>query len=152
MDNPSRMLPAEFKNLSELAHNIWWSWSPEGRAVFSHFDPTLWRLTHHDPMKQLQEIDPSRLETLRDDMVFIRRYQAAMKAFHEYMGAKDHWFGTTYPKLQGSTIAYFSAEFGLHRSVPLYSGGLGILAGDHLKEASDLGIPLVVGASPAISP
>jgi starch phosphorylase len=59
------------------------------------------------------------------------------------MGAKDHWFGTTYPQLQGSTIAYFSAEFGLHRSVPLYSGGLGILAGDHLKEASDLGIPLV---------
>ena len=143
MDNPSRTLPAEFKNLSELARNIWWSWSPEGRAVFSHFDPTLWRLTHHDPMKQLQDIDPSRLEILRQDMVFIRRYQAAMKVFHEYMEAKDHWFGTTYPQLQGRTIAYFSAEFGLHRSVPLYSGGLGILAGDHLKEASDLGIPLV---------
>jgi len=94
-------------------------------------------------MRQLQEIDPSRLEMLRQDMVFLRLYHAAMKAFHAYMGAKDHWFGTTYPQLQGSTIAYFSAEFGLHRSVPLYSGGLGILAGDHLKEASDLGIPLV---------
>lgn len=143
MDNLSRTLPAEFRNLSELAHNLWWSWSPEGRSVFSHFDPTLWRLTHHDPMRQLQEIDPSRLEMLRQDMVFLRLYHAAMKAFHAYMGAKDHWFGTTYPQLQGSTIAYFSAEFGLHRSVPLYSGGLGILAGDHLKEASDLGIPLV---------
>ena len=143
MNQTHRTLPAEFLNLSELAHNVWWSWSPEGRTVFSHFDPTLWRLTHHDPMKQLQEIDPSRLEILREDREFIRRYQAAMKAFHEYMGAKDHWFGTTYPQLQGRTIAYFSAEFGLHRSVPLYSGGLGILAGDHLKEASDLGIPLV---------
>jgi len=143
MDNLSRTLPAEFRNLSELAHNLWWSWSPEGRSVFSHFDPTLWRLTHHDPMRQLQEIDPSRLEMLRQDMVFIRKYQAAMNAFHEYMAASDHWFGTQYPHLNDGTIAYFSAEFGLHRSVPLYSGGLGILAGDHLKEASDLGIPLV---------
>jgi len=143
MDSRSRTLPAEYRNLSELAQNLWWSWSPEGRSVFSYFDPTLWRLTHHDPMKQLQEIDPSRLEILRQDMVFIRKYQAAMTTFHEYMEAKDHWFHVTHPHLGGGQIAYFSAEFGLHRSVPLYSGGLGILAGDHLKEASDLGIPLV---------
>jgi len=143
MDNLSRTLPAEFRNLSELAHNLWWSWSPEGRSVFSHFDQTLWRLTHHDPMRQLQEIDPRRLEILRQDIVFIRKYQAAMNTFHEYMATSDHWFATQYPHLKGGTIAYFSAEFGLHRSVPLYSGGLGILAGDHLKEASDLGIPLI---------
>ncbi len=143
MEHASRTLPAEFKNLSELAHNLWWSWSPESRSVFSYFDQTLWRLTHHDPMKQLQDIDPSRLEMLRQDMVFIRQYQAAMNTFREYMGAKDHWFNTTYPQLRGGQVAYFSAEFGLHRSVPLYSGGLGILAGDHLKEASDLGVPLV---------
>ena len=143
MDSSSRTLPTEFKNLTELAHNLWWSWSPESRSVFTYFDQTLWRLTHHDPMRQLQEIDPDRLESLREDVVFIGQYQAAMKAFHEYMGAKDTWFGTTYPQLRGGQVAYFSAEFGLHRSVPLYSGGLGILAGDHLKEASDLGIPLV---------
>ena len=138
-----RTLPDEFTNLSELAHNLWWSWSPEGRAVFSYFDPTLWRLTYHDPIRQLQEIDPGRLETLREDVVFIRLYHAAMNAFQKYLKAKDHWFGRTFPHLNESTIAYFSAEFGLHRSVPLYSGGLGILAGDHLKEASDLGMPLV---------
>lgn len=142
--NPNyRTLPAEFINLFELAHNVWWSWSPEGRAVFSYIDPTLWRLTHHDPIKQLQEIGTDRLEMLRQDMVFLRLYRASMNAFHAYMDAKDHWFGSNYPQLKDSTIAYFSAEFGLHRSVPLYSGGLGILAGDHLKEASDLGIPLV---------
>lgn len=142
--NPNyRTLPAEFINLFELAHNVWWSWSPDGRAVFSYIDPTLWRLTHHDPIKQLQEIGTERLEMLRQDMVFLRLYRAAMNAFHAYMNAKDHWFGSNYPQLKDNTIAYFSAEFGLHRSVPLYSGGLGILAGDHLKEASDLGIPLV---------
>ena len=143
MNRPHRTLPEEFTNLSELAHNLWWSWSPEGRAVFSYFDPTLWRLTHHDPIRQLKEIDPSRLESLRDDVVFLRLYHAAMNAFHKYLRAKDHWFGGMFPHLNESTIAYFSAEFGLHRSLPLYSGGLGILAGDHVKEASDLGIPLV---------
>jgi starch phosphorylase len=143
MNQQHRTLPAEFINLSELARNVWWSWSPEGRAAFSYIDPTLWRLTHHDPITQLHKIAADRLETLREDVVFLRLYHAAMHAFHDYMGAKDHWFGKTYPQLQGHTIAYFSAEFGLHRSIPLYSGGLGILAGDHLKEASDLGIPLV---------
>lgn len=138
-----RNLPAEFTHLSELAHNLWWSWSPKGREVFTYFDPTLWRLTHQNPMKQMQEVELSRLEALRQDMVFIRKYQTAMGAFREYMASKDHWFGTAYPDLAGSSIAYFSAEFGLHRSVPLYSGGLGILAGDHLKEASDLGVPIV---------
>ena len=73
MENRSRTLPAEFRNLSELAHNLWWSWSPEGRSVVSHFDQTLWRLTHHEPMRQLQEIEPSRLELLRQDMAFLRK-------------------------------------------------------------------------------
>ncbi len=143
MNRPQRTLPSEFTNLSELAHNLWWSWSPEGRAVFSHFDPTLWRLTHQNPMKQLQEIHPNRLDALREDMVFLRKYHAAMGAFHQYTESTNLWATQTYPQCQGNVIAYFSAEFGLHRSVPLYSGGLGILAGDHLKEASDLGIPLV---------
>ncbi|MCA9455916.1 MAG: alpha-glucan family phosphorylase [Nitrospiraceae bacterium] len=141
--NQTRTLTEEFRNLSELAQNVWWSWSPEGRAVFSYIDPTLWRLTYHDPIKQLQKIASDRLEALGQDVVFLSLYREAMKAFHVYMEAKDHWFGRTYPQWQNHTIAYFSAEFGLHRSVPLYSGGLGILAGDHLKEASDLGVPLV---------
>ncbi len=143
MNRHHRTLPTEFTNLSELAHNLWWSWSFEAQEVFSHFDPTLWRLTHQNPMKQLQDIHPHRLETLREDMVFLRKYHAAMDAFQDYTGSQHHWFSDTYPQFRDQTIAYFSAEFGLHRSIPLYSGGLGILAGDHLKEASDLGLPLV---------
>jgi starch phosphorylase len=96
MNQHHRSLPAEFTNFSDLAHNIWWSWSPEGRAAFSYIDPTLWRLTHHDPLKQLEKIAAGRLETLSQDVVFLRLYHAAMNAFHAYMGAKDHWFGTTY--------------------------------------------------------
>ena len=129
--------------LRELSNNLWWSWTPKSRRLFEVLDQTLWRLTHHNPVKQLQEVKPDRLQQLAEDIVFRRRYVEALKTFDEYMAAQDHWFGTKYSALAHSPIAYFSAEFGLHNSVPIYSGGLGILAGDHLKEASDLGIPLV---------
>lgn len=129
--------------LQDLASNLWWSWTPQARQVFEALDQTLWRHTQHNPIKQLQEVKPDRLAKLSEDIVFVRHYTAALKAFDEYLAATDHWFGRHYPHLVNSPIAYFSAEFGLHNSVPIYSGGLGILAGDHLKEASDLGIPLV---------
>ena len=109
MDSHSRLLPAEFNDLSKLAHNVWWSWSPEGRAIFSYLDQTLWRLTHHDPMRQLQKIAPARLDMLRQDPVFLRKYQAAMKAFQDYTGNQGHWFNSTYPHVRGGQVAYFSA-------------------------------------------
>jgi len=136
-------LPREIQRLNDLAHNVWWSWTPLARELFEQFDPALWRLTHHNPIKQLQEASPDHLTALSRNALFLRQYEAAVKAYDDYMSATDHWFGVKFPHLQHLVIAYFSAEFGLHISVPIYSGGLGILAGDHLKEASDLGIPIV---------
>lgn len=136
-------IPSNLQRLPDLAMNLWWSWTPIARELFEHLDPTLWRLTHHNPVRELQMVSQERLDLVSRDAVFLRLYHAAVKAFDEYMAATDHWFGRTYPAFQDHRIAYFSAEFGLHNSLPLYSGGLGILAGDHLKEASDLGVPLV---------
>ena len=129
--------------LSELAFNLWWSWKPEARQLFETIDPTLWRLSHHNPVKLLQDVKPDRLTNLTNDPAFVRQYSAVLKAYEQYMSRDGTWFSRQYPQWNDLTIAYFSAEFGLHNSVPIYSGGLGILAGDHCKEASDLGIPLV---------
>jgi glycogen phosphorylase len=135
--------PGGLIRLSELAYNLWWSWTPEARQLFETIDPTLWRLSHHNPVKLLQDLKPDRLSVLNEDPIFVRQYSAVLKAFDQYMSREGTWFGRQYANWNDLTIAYFSAEFGLHNSVPIYSGGLGILAGDHCKEASDLGIPLV---------
>ena len=135
--------PGGLSRLSELAYNVWWSWTPEARQLFETIDPTLWRLSHHNPVKLLQDVKPDRLSVLHEDPIFIRQYSAVLKTFDQYMSREGTWFRRQYPNWNDLTIAYFSAEFGLHNSVPIYSGGLGILAGDHCKEASDLGIPLV---------
>ncbi len=132
-----------FPRLHELSMNVWWSWTPVVRQVFESLDQTLWRQTHHNPVKLLQEVKPERLAALSQDVIFTRKYEAAVKAYDEYMTKTDHWFGLNFPQVANAPIGYFSAEFGLHNSIPIYSGGLGVLAGDHLKEASDLGIPLV---------
>jgi glycogen phosphorylase len=139
----SGSIPASLTRLQELAQNVWWSWKPEARRLFEGIDPTLWRLSHHNPVKLLQELKPERLIALSEDPAFVRQYFAVLKAFDEYMAAKNTWYSRRYPTTNDGIIAYFSAEFGLHNSIPIYSGGLGILAGDHCKEASDLGIPLV---------
>jgi glucan phosphorylase len=135
-------LPRALGRLGELANNLWWSWKPEARRLFETIDPTLWRLTHHNPVKLLHELKPERLATLAEDPVFVRQYSAVLKAFDQYLASHGTWVATQHPTLAGSAIAYFSAEFGLHNSLPIYSGGLGVLAGDHCKEASDLGLPL----------
>ncbi|MBI4400647.1 MAG: alpha-glucan family phosphorylase [Nitrospirae bacterium] len=140
---PPETFPGSLVRLQELAHNLWWSWKPEARRLFETLDPTLWRLSHHNPVKLLQDMKPERLAALAEDPAFIRQYSAVLKTYDEYMASKGTWYATQYPTISNGTIAYFSAEFGLHNSIPIYSGGLGILAGDHCKEASDLGIPLV---------
>jgi starch phosphorylase len=139
----NEQLPGGLTRIEELAHNLWWSWKPEARRLFETIDPTLWRLSHHNPVKLLHDLKPERLAALAGDPAFNRLYASVLKAYDEYMGASSTWFASRYPHLAGSLIAYFSAEFGLHNSIPIYSGGLGILAGDHCKEASDLGVPLV---------
>ncbi|MCI0338232.1 MAG: alpha-glucan family phosphorylase [Acidobacteria bacterium] len=140
LDHP---LPARIGRLNKLASNLWWSWHPDASWIFQRLDKTLWELTHHNPVKFLQQIAPTKLEAAASDPAYLRHYDGVMFAFDKYLSAKDTWFPEKYPHLAGHTIAYFSAEFGLHTSLPIYSGGLGILAGDHCKEASDIGLPLV---------
>ncbi len=138
-----RALHARIRRLNELAYNLWWSWQPDASWLFHHLDKTLWELTHHNPVKFLQQISQAKLEAAATDPVFLRHYDGIMIAFDKCLAAKGTWFTEKYPQLAGHTIAYFSAEFGLHISLPIYSGGLGILSGDHCKEASDSGLPLV---------
>lgn len=136
-------VPQNLHRLGELAGNLWWSWTPTARQLFESIDPTLWFLTHHNPVQLLSSVKPERLTSLANDPNFVRHYSAVLRTFDEYLSDKKTWAATEFPALQNSPIAYFSAEFGLHISIPIYSGGLGILAGDHCKEASDLGIPLI---------
>ncbi len=139
----AELRPDSLARLQDLAYNLWWCWRPEARTLFRDLDPTLWHLTKHNPVRLLQDIKPQRLLDLAKDPAFIRRYSAVLKAYDEYLLARDTWFTNRHPSWPGGCIAYFSAEFGLHNSIPIYSGGLGILAGDHCKESSDLGLPLV---------
>ena len=136
-------LPARIQRLGELAYNVWWSWNPDASALFKYLDKTLWELTQNNPVKLLRQLAPARLESAAADPAFLRRYDGVMLAFDRALSSQDDWFPNTYPQHKDHTIAYFSAEFGVHNSLPIYSGGLGILAGDHSKEASDLGLPFV---------
>ena len=140
---PASRIPASLVRLAELSQNIWWSWTLEARQLFETIDPTLWFLTHHNPVKLLADVKPERLAKLAEDPSYLRHYSAVLKLFDEYRSNGRSWFNTKHAAAAQNVIAYFSAEFGLHTSIPIYSGGLGILAGDHCKEASDLGVPLV---------
>lgn len=136
-------LPRRIKRLGELAYNLWWVWNPEAQRLFRQIDDLLWERTVHNPVAFLREVERSRLNAVTNDRYYLDKYDRVMRAFDRYMNEKDTWFSQNYADLSEEQIAYFSFEFGLHESLMVYAGGLGILAGDHLKEASDLGIPLV---------
>lgn len=136
-------LPEKINRLGELAYNLWWSWTPSARGLFRDLDYPLWRRTFHNPVQMLQEISAERLGAAAQDGAFMRRYNQVMMLFDQEMSNQGTWFHDTYPQYNNKCIAYFSFEFGLHSSLPIYSGGLGILSGDHAKEASDLGLPFV---------
>ncbi|RFU19770.1 alpha-glucan family phosphorylase [Geodermatophilus marinus] len=139
-------LPEELMPLSQLVMNLRWSWHPETRDLFEALDPQLWRSCGGDPVNVLGEVSAERLATLARDRRFVRRLHDVVEDLEEYLSA-PHWYqslgggGPTGPA--PASIAYFSAEFGITEVLPQYSGGLGILAGDHLKAASDLGVPLI---------
>jgi starch phosphorylase len=128
--------------LSDLANNLWWSWHPQARDLFQAVSYPLWRSTRHNPVRMLQLVSAERLEAMACDPVFLDEYDRVMAAFDADIGNGHLWFPRQYPD-RSQPVAYFSAEFGVHGSLPIYSGGLGVLAGDHCKEASDLGLPLV---------
>jgi len=126
-----------------LARNLWWTWHPEVINLFRDLDPIRWRQLDHNPIALLAEFTPERLETRASELVLYSRINYAYRRLKEYLTNTQTW-GRTHAGVLGSKpVAYFSAEFGIHESVPIYSGGLGVLSGDHIKSASGLGIPLV---------
>jgi glycogen phosphorylase len=139
------IMPARISRLYELAYNLWWSWHQEARVLYSNLNPALWDSVGHSPVRFLSEVEPQLLEQAAHDARYLERYDSVMSAFDRYMHPRpdETWFSRTYPEMENRPIAYFSAEFGLHEALPIYSGGLGILSGDHCKEASDLGLPFV---------
>ncbi len=140
---PKPALPERIGRLDELANNLCWSWDPQARELFRALDYPLWRLSGHNPVKQLHESSPGKLQAAATDPAFLTLYDSVISAFDAYMSEGNTWFNTNYPSLLHGPIAYFSMEFAIHNSLPIYAGGLGILAGDICKEASDLGLPLV---------
>jgi len=135
-------LPKRIEGLSKIARNLWWVWNPDGQRVFQFIDPLLWDLVNHNPVAFLQKVERQRLNAAIDQPAYLEQYDRTLAAFETYLSDNHTWYRSTYPELIDQTIAYFSFEFGLHESLPVYAGGLGILSGDHLKEASDLGMPL----------
>lgn len=137
------VLPARIEGLRDLATNIWWSWNPEAQALFTKLDAALWEQVYHNPVRFLSEIEQDKLDAAAADAGFTAAYDACQAKFAAYLGQKETWFNKTYPEYREKVIAYFSAEFGLHEALPIYSGGLGILSGDHSKSASNLDLPFV---------
>ncbi len=136
-------LPERLVGLADVALNLSWRWSRSARAMLKAVDPALWSLTRHNPVEMLRLVEPSRLVECSTDPEFLALYDRAMGELTDARQAQDTWYRTTFPDVGTGRIAYFCAEFGLHNSIPIYSGGLGVLAGDHCKAASDLGVPLV---------
>ena len=136
-------LPRRINRLEELAFNLWWVWHPEAQRLFKEIDELLWEGSYHNPVVFLRDVDRTRLNAMINDRYFLDKYDRVMREFDRYMNEKDTWFSSNHQDLHEELVAYFSFEFGLHESLMVYAGGLGILSGDHLKQASDLGIPLV---------
>ena len=136
-------LPKRIEKLSEISNNLWWSWNTEFLRLFKTIDNDLWETCEKNPVKFLKQVSQERLEAVSKNVEFLKEYDKLARQFEDYMNSKNTWFANNYPENKNDLIAYFSAEYGLDRTIPIYSGGLGILSGDHLKSASDLGIPLV---------
>ena len=135
-------LPDSIGRLNEIANNLWWSWNTEFLRLFQIMDCDLWERTRN-PVKFLKEVNQEKLELYSNDDKFLKEYNQIVRNFDNYMNSHDTWFSKNYPNNKKDLIAYFSAEYGLDEIIPIYSGGLGILSGDHLKSASDLGLPFV---------
>jgi glycogen phosphorylase len=136
-------LPQPLSRLEELAIDLWWTWHPIARNVFRRLDYPLWRATAHNPVRMLWTISREKLDAAANDSEFLGEYTRALAALDDARAARNTWYASTFPQFTGQSIAYFSAEFALHQSLPIYAGGLGVLAGDHCKDASDLGVPLI---------
>ena len=141
-------LPYELRGLERLARNFWWTWNPDAEALFRDLSPLSWESSERNPVTFLQRAYPVDLEARATDRAYLDRLEGVLARFDAYLAgeltAEEDGVSEEHP------VAYFCAEYGIHASLRIYSGGLGVLAGDHLKSASDLGVPLVaVGSSTA---
>ena len=137
-------LPAPISRLQELAFNLWWIWNPDAQDLYESIDPELWEQVNENPIRFLRSVSLAHLRAAAQNHSYLQRYASVLQSFDAYIAADaDTWYKRNYPDRRDELIAYFSAEFGLHEALPIYSGGLGILSGDHCKEASDMGLPLV---------
>ncbi|MCF8093968.1 MAG: alpha-glucan family phosphorylase [Desulfobacteraceae bacterium] len=144
-ENPNRdfpNLPEQLNGLEDLAENLWWSWNPQARMLFKMLDRQAWKESGHNPDLMLRHLSSEILKNAATDPNYIRHYNLVMYHFNRYLNETPLWPRTPQDEDYGH-IAYFSAEFGLHESLPFYAGGLGFLAGDHLKECSDLAVPII---------
>ena len=129
--------------LRELAQNLWWSWQPDIRAIFRELEPETWRAVYHNPVALLQRVPAEEIDRRVQDLEMQTRINQAHRRLRSYLAGGESWGLVHAGPILARPVAYFSAEFGLHQSLPIYSGGLGVLAGDHLKSMSDLGAPVV---------
>jgi starch phosphorylase len=136
-------LPRRIHRLGELAYNLWWTWNPYAQRLFNRIDNELWERLNHNPLLFLRQVGRTEINAAAQNPYYTEMYDQVFAEFDKYLKAEDTWCSRTYKNRCKGVTAYFSMEFGLHETLPIYSGGLGVLAGDHLKEASDLGLPLV---------
>ena len=136
-------LPKRVGELLDIANNLWWAWNSEFLRLFKEIDSDLWETVGKNPVKFLKLVSQDKLEDIAKDEEFLAKYDEVVNHFNSYMQTKETWFSKNYPNNANDLIAYFSAEYGIDEIIPIYSGGLGILSGDHLKSASDLGLPFV---------
>ena len=136
-------LPRRIDRLGELAYNLWWTWNPSGQRLFYRIDYALWERLSHNPLLFLRSVGRTEVNAAAQNPFYLEIYDRVFASFDAYMNAKETWCTETYDEQCNQQWAYFSMEFGLHETLPIYSGGMGILAGDYLKESSDLGLPLM---------
>jgi glycogen phosphorylase len=136
-------LPRRINRLGELAYNLWWTWNPSAQRLYYRIDYALWERLNHNPLLFLRSVGRSEVNAAAQNPIYLEMYDRVFAMFDAYMNARSTWFSRTYKGNGRQQTAYFSMEFGLHEIMPIYSGGLGVLAGDYLKEASDLGMPMV---------
>jgi starch phosphorylase len=136
-------LPRELRRLYDLAYNLWWTWNPRAQMLFATVDAVAWA-RYQNPVELLIGVEAAQWEALLENETFMAAYASVVSAFDRYIsGQAESWFAREHAQYTAGPIAYFSMEYGVHHSLPFYAGGLGVLAGDHLKSASDLGLPLI---------
>ena len=141
--DPQFNLPHRIHRLGELIYNLWWTWNPDAMRLYSRIDTVLWEQVNHNPIVFLHKVNQEKLTAVANNRYYLDAYERILRSYDQYMNRDETWFRENYPDRANKLVAYFSMEYGLHETLPFYAGGLGVLSGDHTKEASDMGLPFV---------